>query len=150
MIGVQLLQSLVYINQKNVLNGVSQIQEYFIQDLVQDLKNYLKKHDNNTKDISLFFMFGIDIEDIYMLAQNKPNPFTDHTLIQFTLPEATTATLTITDLAGKIVWQRTAFYEAGVQSETIRLDDLKTSGVFFYHLQAGNFRASRRMVQLAK
>ncbi|MFK7933268.1 MAG: T9SS type A sorting domain-containing protein, partial [Saprospiraceae bacterium] len=105
---------------------------------------------NNIKNISLFFMFGTDIEDSYMLAQNKPNPFTNQTEIQFTLPKATAATLTVTDLAGKVVWKKTATYEAGLQSEIIEATELKTNGVFFYHLQADSFQATRRMIQLAK
>jgi len=57
--------------------------------------------DINTLELTLN---GTEVAD-FNLSQNEPNPFKESTVIGFTLPEAGKATITVYDVAGKVVKQ---------------------------------------------
>ena len=92
------------------------------------------------------------------LLANYPNPFNPETWIPYRLAEDAFVTLTIYDGAGQVVrtldvgHQIAAIYEN--RSKAIywdgknRLGEQVASGVFFYHLSAGDYSATRRMVIL--
>lgn len=85
----------------------------------------------------------------YDLAQNFPNPFNPTTQIKFALPERSRVTLTVHDILGR---QMAVLYQdsplaAGEHSVTFSAKDLP-SGVYFYHLQAGDFNKTRKMILL--
>lgn len=86
--------------------------------------------------------------DGYVLYQNRPNPFKDETIIGFRLPENQTATLSIFDVTGKLIFQQTSDFTAGYNELTISGNDLPGSGVMYYRLDAENFNASRKMIIL--
>ena len=93
-----------------------------------------------------------------MLLPNYPNPFNPETWIPFRLAEDATVTLTIYDVDGRVVrgldigHQRAGIYET--RNKAIYWDgrnDLGehvASGVYFYHLEAGDYSATKRMVIL--
>ena len=90
------------------------------------------------------------------LLPNYPNPFNPETWIPYRLAEDAFVTLTIYDQSGGVV--RTldvghhvaAFYES--RSKAIHWDgknglgEQVASGVYFYHLSAGDFSATRKML----
>ena len=92
------------------------------------------------------------------LLLNYPNPFNPETWIPHRLAEAANVTLTIYDLSGGIVCKlnvghRTAaVYES--RSKAIYWDgrtefgERVASGIYFYHLSAGDYSATRKMVIL--
>lgn len=82
----------------------------------------------------------------FELSQNLPNPFSNETIIGFTLPEATDATFNIFDAAGKLVRTTTANFEQG--RNEIRLDrsDFSASGVYFYEIKTSTESARKRMI----
>ncbi len=80
------------------------------------------------------------------LAQNRPNPFADETVIGFTLPEAATATLDIIDAAGRLVKTSAGAFEAGRSEFKINRAELSGPGVYFYEVKTENWTARRRMV----
>jgi hypothetical protein len=92
------------------------------------------------------------------LLQNWPNPFNPETWIPFKLKEASDTSITIYDVHGRIVRQLNLGYiPAGVYQTksksaywngTNDMGERVASGVYFYHLQAGEFSASRKMVIL--
>ena len=93
-----------------------------------------------------------------VLLPNYPNPFNPETWIPYRLAEATFVTLTIYDGRGQVVraldigHQVAAFYET--RSKAIHWDgrnefgEQVASGVYFYHLSAGNYSAMRKMLIL--
>jgi len=84
----------------------------------------------------------------FKLCQNYPNPFNPTTTIEFHLPAAAHATITIYNLAGEKV--RTAAsgqFEAGVHKVEIRAGAL-ASGVYYYVLRAGRFEDVKKMLVL--
>ena len=92
------------------------------------------------------------------LLPNYPNPFNPETWIPYRLAEEAFVTLTIYDLNGHVV--RTldvgdriaAVYEG--RSKAIHWDgrnevgEQVASGVYFYHLSAGDYSATRKMLNL--
>ena len=90
------------------------------------------------------------------LLSNYPNPFNPETWIPFQLVEDANVTLTIYDVDGRIVrsldigHQKAGVYET--RNKAIYWDgrnDLGehvASGVYFYHLKAGDYSATRRLV----
>ena len=93
-----------------------------------------------------------------VLLSNYPNPFNPETWIPYQLAEDAFVTLTIYDESGQVVrtldvgHRIAAFYES--QSKALYWDgtnefgEVVSSGVYFYHLSAGDYSATRKMVIL--
>ncbi len=86
------------------------------------------------------------LETGFALYQNSPNPFKASTVIAFRLPEAARATLTITDLSGKVLLSRSGTFEAGEHQWQLNRSDLPATGILFYTVEAGQEKATQRMV----
>ena len=105
--------------------------------------------DTNTGlPIDLFF----DAEDLvtptppdFRLVGNRPNPFADQTIIEVDLPEALPITVTVTDLTGQPITQVRQDGDSGRNQIIIGRDQLGASGMYFYVLQAGTYRALGKM-----
>ncbi len=82
----------------------------------------------------------------FELSQNQPNPFGHETRIGFTLPEATGATFSIFDAAGKLVKTTTANFEKGRNEVRIDRSELSATGVYFYEVKTTSQTARKRMV----
>ena len=92
------------------------------------------------------------------LLHNYPNPFNPETWIPYRLAEDAFVTLTIYDQTGQVVrtidvgYQIASVYES--RSKAIYWDgrnglgETVASGVYFYHLSAGDFSATRKMLIL--
>jgi len=92
------------------------------------------------------------------LLANYPNPFNPETWIPYRLAEAANVTLTIYDIQGTIVrrievgHQQPAVYVS--RDKAIYFDgrnnngEQVSSGVYFYHLKAGDFSATKKMLIL--
>jgi hypothetical protein len=85
-------------------------------------------------------------ESGFALFQNQPNPFDKETIIQFHLPQAQSATLTVYDVTGKIVKCIQNEYEKGDNQIKIAAQDLNIAGVFYYTLATQGFKDTKRMV----
>ena len=92
------------------------------------------------------------------LLRNYPNPFNPETWIPFRLAENAKVTLTIYDADGRMVrsldvgHKKAGIYES--RNKAIYWDgrndlgERVASGVYFYHLMAGDYSATKRMVIL--
>lgn len=87
-------------------------------------------------------------KDGFALFQNKPNPFDLHTTIAFNMPQYDMANLSIFDMTGKLVYQQEDLFQAGYNEIIIRRDQLPDSGIFYYTLQTGNRRETKKMILL--
>ena len=93
-----------------------------------------------------------------MLYQNFPNPFNPETWIPYQLAEDAFVTLTIYDQSGRLVrsldvgHQRAGIYENRAKAihwdGRDELGEQVASGVYFYHLSAADYSATRKMVIL--
>lgn len=101
---------------------------------------------------------GADVQDgampkTFALYANSPNPFRPSTFIRFDLPTSTAVTLSVYDLSGRRVRSLVeGAADAGAHAiEWDGMDDAGRavgSGVYFYRLEAGTFRATRKMTLL--
>ena len=92
------------------------------------------------------------------LLRNYPNPFNPETWIPYQLAQPTDVTLTIYDTQGALVRELDIGYQqAGYYTNRTRaaywdgrnhLGEAVGSGVYFYHLQAGDYSAVHKMVIL--
>jgi len=83
----------------------------------------------------------------YVLHQNEPNPFNANTNISFELPTSDQATISIFDVAGKLVTTHSAQFNKGVNTVNFSRAELGgVSGIFYYQLSSGEFTATKKMI----
>jgi hypothetical protein len=82
----------------------------------------------------------------YELSQNYPNPFNPSTVIGYSIPEAGNIRLSVYDVLGKEVRVLLdEFRKAGNYEVSFDASDL-AAGVYFYRIQAGMFRDTKKMI----
>ena len=125
---------------------------------VEPLRYTVTAEDVKRSLIQLPELVAYEIPSETQLLRNYPNPFNPETWIPYRLAEDASVTLTIYDRTGHVVrtldvgHQVAAVYES--RSKAVYWDgrnnvgEAVASGVYFYHLSAGDFSATRRMVIL--
>ena len=125
---------------------------------VQPLRYTITAKDVKRSLIQLPELDAYEIPAETELLLNYPNPFNPETWIPYRLAEDAFVTLTIYDLSGRVVrtldvgHQVAAVYQS--RSKAIYWDgrnevgESVASGVYFYHLSAGDYSATRKMVIL--
>lgn len=87
-----------------------------------------------------------EIATTFRLEQNYPNPFNPTTVIRYSIPQTADVSLVIYNALGQkvasLVQQKQA---AGVYNVTFDASNLP-SGIYFYHLKAGDFSAVKKMM----
>ena len=98
---------------------------------------------------------GADLQDVeltfsgaaannYALYQNTPNPFKGETTIAFELAQAGEAVISIMDVNGKVVRVIEGDFAAGFNN--VRVNNIESTGVFYYTLESGDFTATKKMI----
>lgn len=104
----------------------------------------------------------VDVEDIsnssipseFTLDQNYPNPFNPTTKIKYSVPELADVRINVYNLLGEKVrtlvnqTQQPGNYEVSFDASSLSSGVHHASGVYFYELNAGNFRRTRKMILL--
>ncbi|MGV3589669.1 MAG: T9SS type A sorting domain-containing protein [Adhaeribacter sp.] len=86
------------------------------------------------------------LENGYALAQNKPNPFSASTTIEFTIPEEAPVELTLYDNLGKQIRLLMKEHKpAGNHTYILNAGSL-ASGIYSYQLKVGNYVKTRKLV----
>ena len=93
------------------------------------------------------------VPEEFVLSQNYPNPFNPVTQINYGLPEASSVHLAIYDILGREVttlvnWEQDAGYKSMTWNGTDALGRNVSAGMYFYLLQAGDFRKVNKMILL--
>ena len=130
---------------------IKRIAEEYVQNLTLNTVLTLKSAKDFEKDTAI-------IPAQSLLLQNTPNPFNPETWIPYKLAESTAVTIKIYNITGQLVrsldlGQKDAgLYlskdKAAYWDGRDNLGEKVSSGVYFYTLQAGQFRATRKMVIL--
>jgi len=102
-------------------------------------------YNGNSELLDVNLTFNGIVGNSFTLFQNVPNPFKGVTVIGFTLPEATTATLTVMDVSGKVLQLVEGEYGKGYNE--VRLS-VAATGVLYYQLDTPTHSATRKMVVL--
>ena len=108
-----------------------------------------------TISVDVGWYLGIDdvaaIPGVFALHQNYPNPFNPVTTIRYDVPEQSHVTMEIYNLLG----QRVATLVNGIQEpgyhailwNGTNMDGAAmSSGMYFYHIQAGDFRSVKKLI----
>ncbi|MDP2364044.1 MAG: T9SS type A sorting domain-containing protein, partial [Ignavibacteria bacterium] len=92
----------------------------------------------------------------FELMQNYPNPFNPNTVIKFSLPKDNYVTLRVFNILGETVKLLVnEEQKAGVHSVDFNASQLSSgvsskggyaSGIYFYSIEAGDFKAVRKMM----
>ena len=86
---------------------------------------------------------------INSLEQNIPNPWKSETIINFGVSEACSASLTVYDVTGRVVYTNKGQYGEGKHQVVLKTKDLGlTSGVLYYKLESAEFSATKKMILL--
>ena len=101
-------------------------------------------------DVHLSFVDPLQSLDSYILFENRPNPFSHETTVQFVLPVETDATFSIMDLSGKVIYQSEARYQKGVHQIKVDAQVLNQTGILYYQLETPEFSATKKMVRTLK
>ena len=88
------------------------------------------------------------VSEGFTLHQNVPNPFTGSTQIEFTLPQAGSATLEIMDITGSMIYSITQNYQAGNHVQKIYSDILPSAGLVYYRLNFEGNVQTKKMILL--
>ncbi len=108
---------------------------------------------NESEPSELLWNTGTPIPDAHFLAQNVPNPFNPITTIRFGLPEKGRARVEVYDVAGRLVRLLAEGARPAGEHEVVwdgrdGQGHSVSSGVYFYRMEAGEYRADRKMLLL--
>jgi hypothetical protein len=104
--------------------------------------------DEDLLDLGLVFLTSAstNIDGGNELYQNRPNPFSDDTIIPFKLSEAGEVSMNVYDLAGRLIYHLEGEFESGYNEIVIGKEDLSVTGVMYYELRAGGWKDTRKMI----
>ena len=85
-------------------------------------------------------------ESAFNLSQNKPNPFSESTLIQYELASNEEVNISITDLAGKMVKTINLGNQSAGKHEFRLSENDFSEGVYFYTFNLGGEFVTKRMI----
>ena len=83
-----------------------------------------------------------------LVVQCQPNPFSDQTVISFTLAEDGQVAFSFFDAAGKQVHGLSGQYRKGENSISLRASELGTTGLVFLKIKTGSTTLTQRLVVL--
>lgn len=84
----------------------------------------------------------------FALLQNYPNPFNPSTTIRYALPQALHVTLVVYDALGQQVAELVNEQEQAGYHDVVFKGSQLDSGVYFYHIRAGEYTASAKLLLL--
>lgn len=90
-------------------------------------------------------VLGTNLPEKYTLYQNYPNPFNPSTTIKFDIAVSGNVKLTVYDVLGKVATVLVNQYLTQGTYNISFKDMNLSSGIYFYELQAGNYRDIKKM-----
>jgi len=84
----------------------------------------------------------------FSLEQNYPNPFNPSTKIKYYIPTISIVNIKVFDALGKEVATLVNEEKPAGTYEVIFIDETPSSGIYFYHLRAGDFVETKKMLLL--
>jgi len=98
------------------------------------------------RDVTIATRGDVSVVATTELFQNEPNPFRGQTVVSFNLAEAAQATLTVSDVTGRVILKNNIAGVRGYNNVTLSANELGTSGVLYYTLESGEFTATKKMI----
>ena len=141
----------------NILQGTP-AGNYYVVVVADADGNVNESNENNNEGFASFIVQGTGVGTAsgavpseYFLSDNYPNPFNPSTTIAFGVPEKASVRLSVYDTSGRLVrilvQENMSAGEYRVQWDSRDHSGTAVpSGVYFYHLRAGGFSRSGKMV----
>ncbi|HMP31321.1 MAG TPA: hypothetical protein PKD85_17075, partial [Saprospiraceae bacterium] len=90
-----------------------------------------------------------DTKATVKLSQNEPNPWKDHTVIKYELPQSGKVLLTIVDMIGREVFRKEILGVKGDNEYHLKPSDINNqSGIFNYIIEVGDQIIQKKMIAL--
>ena len=107
-----------------------------------------KMSSDYTSESDVILRFGIGEMEGMKVYQNRPNPFTSYTEVDFDLPDASDVTIEMYDANGRLIYSQVQHYQAG--SQTLILDDQfgQSTGIIFLKLSTTQWTDTQRLIRL--
>ena len=86
--------------------------------------------------------------NIIELYQNEPNPWSEKTLIEFSLPSAGDVVVRVIDLNGKELWRHNDEYSAGIHGIELSKNDIPMQGVVIYEVVHDDQILRKKMIHM--
>lgn len=132
----------------NFVRSENSSQRNFGLNLIKNQSMVFNKNAELVKAVLKTIEFGRVIPRGYALNQNYPNPFNPSTTIKFDLPKNEFVSLKIYDILGReISTMLNQKIDAGNHEVTFDAKNLP-SGIYFYTISAGEFKATKKMILL--
>jgi len=118
------------------------------------LKNAYKVYYDNGGTVTGVEESKSEVPSSFGLNQNYPNPFNPETKVSYQLPVSGKVSLKVFDLLGREVAtlvdevKEAGTYQVVFNTQQTTNNQHLTSGVYFYHLRAGNFVQTKKMILL--
>ena len=119
---------------------------------IETAKHVITLQDIQNKRIHVD-LTAVSVPNVSSLSQNFPNPFNPETWIHYQLPELSDVRVLIYDVSGTLVRQIFVGLKP-IGTHITHWDGRSTtgeqmaSGIYYYHLDAGNFQFTRKMTLL--
>ncbi|MEM9821254.1 MAG: HYR domain-containing protein [Bacteroidota bacterium] len=110
---------------------------------------YAQLGERLTIDLAFDRPNSVDHSAAFALYQNRPNPFKDETVIGFTLPTATSGSLRIYDVSGRLLKLVQGQFAEGYNEVVIDQSELQGSGLLYYQLDTPTHTATKKMTLLS-
>lgn len=81
----------------------------------------------------------------FFVEQNVPNPFIRNTLIHFYLPEHSKATLSIFDVSGNLITERTEEFDSGLRFFNVNGQELATKA-YYYTVSTEKYKSENKIM----
>ncbi len=115
---------------------------------VKNRPTLAEAYDNqgNIKNIQLSFSSSLNLQSPFALYQNRPNPFSEGTIIGFYMQEAATARLQVYSTEGRLIKNLVRNCNSGYQEIIISNSELLGAGVYYYTLEVNGWKETRKML----
>ncbi len=130
-------------------------QDGLLSDLMRATSRYTRAeaYDSEGELLDVALSFGGEdrnLDDSFHLYQNVPNPFAGQTVIGFSLPQASQATIKIQDVSGKTLKLIRGQYAEGYNQISVSGSELPAVGVLYYTLETEEFTATKKMILISE
>ncbi len=83
-----------------------------------------------------------------MLLQNKPNPFANETVVEFSIPEDMEVTFKVFNGAGSLIFRKTQYFESGLNAFNLGSELGDHTGLLFLKMETAEFSDVKRMIRI--
>ena len=97
-------------------------------------------------DVALRFEGQWGVKNELKLYQNRPNPFSEKTIIAFELPQNSVVTLSLQDIRGRLIKEIRGQYNKGYNEILLDAKDLPATQVIYYTLKTPQGVITKKMI----